>query len=56
MYELTKTQFIHEIFHKMVKNLKLKKSRWSEDIFFDATNEEGRVSKDQEYLGSVVKF
>ena len=54
MYELTKTQFIHEIFHKMVKNLKLKKSRWSEDIFFDATNEEGRVSKDQEYLKQIL--
>lgn len=54
MYELSKTQFVHEMIHKMVKNLRVNKSRWSEDVFYDATNEEGRVSKDQEYLKQIL--
>lgn len=38
----------------MVKNLKVRKLRWSKDIFYDANNEEGRVAKDQEYLKQIL--
>lgn len=54
MYRLTKTQFINEFIHKVIKNFYGQKSRWSGDIFLDAINEEGRFSKDQEYLKTLL--
>lgn len=55
MFELTKKQFVNEIIHKVIKCLNGQNSRWSgNNIYLDVVSEEGRFSKDQEYLKSIL--
>lgn len=53
-YGLTKRTFLYEAVHKVIKSFNGGKSRWSEDIFLDTVHEQGRYSKDQEFLKVIL--
>lgn len=46
---------MNELIHKSVKLFRGRHSRWSKDIFLDVVEETGRVSKDQEYIKSLIR-